>query len=134
MLLTTLPVLGSRDLLRTLFETEDASACSPRVRIDRDVSIPAQTKGLQIERADARTRTGDPSLRVKRVQLVEPRISLQIRESCETAESVEVHRSPQRSSDVFQRCSNLRAPRQVSDDGVGARPFAGVWFETRGRR
>src|ERR671911_1876303 len=29
-----------------------------------------------------------------------------MRESCETAESAEVRRSPQRSSDVFQRCSN----------------------------
>jgi hypothetical protein len=34
-------------------------------------------------------------------------------ESCETAESVEVHRSPKRSSDVFQRCSNRGHPGQT---------------------
>ena len=35
-----------------------------------------------------------------------------MRESCETAESAEVGRSPQRSSDVFQRCSKWQ-PRSV---------------------
>jgi hypothetical protein len=49
---------------------------------------------------------GTPSLRVKRVEQADSAISLQMRESCETAESVEVRGSPQRSSDVFQRCSN----------------------------
>jgi hypothetical protein len=49
---------------------------------------------------------GTPSLRVKRVQLADPAISLQTGMSFETPKSVEVERSPQRSSDVFQRCSN----------------------------
>jgi hypothetical protein len=42
--------------------------------------------------------------------LADPVISLQMRESCKATESVEVRRSPRRSSDVFQRCSNRSAP------------------------
>jgi hypothetical protein len=37
-------------------------------------------------------------------------VCLQTRESCQSAESVEVRRTPQRSSDVFQRCSNRGHP------------------------
>jgi hypothetical protein len=57
-------------------------------------------------KADARTRTGDPFITSKRDYIADSAISLQMRESGETAESVEVHRSPQHSSNVFQRCSN----------------------------
>jgi hypothetical protein len=46
---------------------------------------------------------GTPSLRVKRVCLTDFAISLQMRKWCETAESVEVHRSPQKST-ALQRC------------------------------
>jgi hypothetical protein len=40
-----------------------------------------------------------------------------MRESCETAESEEVRRSPQRSSDGFQRCSN-RGQQVISPDAT----------------
>ena len=49
---------------------------------------------------------GTPSLRVKRVHGADSAISLQSGRSIRAAESVGVHGSPQRSSDVFQRCSN----------------------------
>jgi hypothetical protein len=51
---------------------------------------------------------GTPSLRVKRVHGADSAISLQIARPVRRAESVEVRGSPQRSSDVFQRCSNSR--------------------------
>ena len=92
---------------------------------------------------------GTPSLRVKRVSHADSAISLQMRESCETAESAEVRRSPQRSSDVFQRCSNgsrgvcgrhrpvlaFHAKRRgtAQNDGVGGKqvPLAGAaWPES----
>jgi hypothetical protein len=70
-------------------------------------SIQARPHGREAKRffpanepkADARTR-------VKRVQLADSAISLQIHRSVRTLDSVQLHRTPQRSSDVFQRCSN----------------------------
>ena len=53
-----------------------------------------------------------PSLRVKRVYSAESAISLQIARSVRGVESAEVRGIPQRSSDVFQRCSN-RGRRRV---------------------
>jgi hypothetical protein len=47
-------------------------------------------------------------------------------ESRQTTKSVEVRRSPQRSSDVFQRCSNRSASRSAI--GSTSRSAAGAGF------
>ena len=69
---------------------------------------------------------GTTSLRVKRVYLADFAICLQMPESRQTTKSVEVRRSPQRSSDVFQRCSNRSASRSAI--GSTSRSAAGAGF------
>jgi len=49
---------------------------------------------------------GTPSLRVKRVYSPISQSACKIDGSALTPDSVQLHRTPQRSSDVFQRCSN----------------------------
>jgi hypothetical protein len=77
---------------RTRFVPETASK-APRRGGKTPANQAKPTPGLE---------PGTPSLRVKRVSLADRAISLQIRGSSQTAESVEVRRSPQRST----MCSN----------------------------
>jgi hypothetical protein len=94
---------------------------TPSLRPRSDHKIPANqlkpTPGLE---------PGTPSLRVKRVYLADFAICLQMPESRQTTKSVEVRRSPQRSSDVFQRCSNRSASRSAI--GSPSRSAAGAGF------
>src|ERR671923_29770 len=70
-------------------------------------ALPAQAKvPANLEKPTPGLEPGTPSLRVKRVRGAHSAIYLQIARSVRSAESVEVRRSPQRSGDVFQRCSN----------------------------
>jgi hypothetical protein len=96
---------------RTRFVPETASK-APRRGGKTPANQAKPTPGLE---------PGTPSLRVKRVSLADRAISLQIRGSSQTAESVEVRRSPQRSSDVFQRCSNRSTSRSAA--GVAFCPY-----------
>jgi hypothetical protein len=97
---------------RTRFVPETASK-APRRGGKTPANQAKPTPGLE---------PGTPSLRVKRVSLADRAISLQIRGSSQTAESVEVRRSPQRSSDVFQRCSNRSTSRSAA--GVAFCPYS----------
>jgi hypothetical protein len=93
------------------------------IRICRDVFQKARPQRHRAKRFSPANRLeptpglepGTPSLRVKRVYCADSVISLQIVRSVRAAESVDVHRSPQRSSDVFQRCSNRGHPGSAPD-------------------
>jgi hypothetical protein len=101
-----------------------AGMCSKRAGPQRHRAKPFSA--VNRPKADARTRTGDPFIRVKRVYLADFAICLQMPESRQTTKSVEVRRSPQRSSDVFQRCSNRSASRSAI--GSTSRSAAGAGF------